>query len=516
MNISPTLKNIVLKSKNKPVFIIGKGPSIDSINCSALPDGLIINLNDSERVHPGQVGIFSANWVRHSLQEHGFSCEYYLAGKPLPSDVSHEVLPPVPIELDHEDLNTLRLEKEEFYDESFVLLNAIKLALLCHKTSKKPVEVYFLGFDFSLQSGSLSVKAGKDWSGAGVQERDAIISAQEIEFKQFLHYFSSGENLKLCHVGEKKYSTINPVAFEREICGVGRVVKNGPIDLYNPDRVLIVAEFTNNHLGDADRLIEMIERSKEAGADLIKVQKRDVDSFYTKEQLNGYYWSPFGETLGDYRRGVELNNELLDILDETCRKNEIEWFCSVLDIQSYNLVNRYQPRLIKVPSTISNHREYHSQLAELYKGIIVVSTGLTESEYIDYVLKTYSDNENLYLLHCISAYPTKQKDCNIAVVREYDRLRLKKDKRIIPGYSSHDIGSQASVLAVASGARMIEKHVTLGNVDWVHFDKVAVDLKSGNFARFVKDVREAEEILGSPEKRILECEHHKYTPKVNQ
>jgi N-acetylneuraminate synthase len=69
------------------------------------------------------------------------------------------------------------------------------------------------------------------------------------------------------------------------------------------------------------------------------------------------------------------------------------------------------------------------------------------------------------------------------------------------------------MLAIASGARMIEKHVKLGDVDWVHFDKVAIDLTTGEFARFVQDLRVAEEIMGSGEKKIFECEHHKYAVK---
>ena len=509
VNISHTLKNIVLKSKGKPVFVIGKGPSIDVINCSSLPDGLVINLNDSERVHTGDVGIFSANWVRHSLQEHGFKCSHYLAGKPLPENVPHDLLPPIPIDLDDEDLNTLRLEKEVFFDESFVLLNAVKLALACQQEIDEAIDVYFLGFDFSTRSGSQASKAGRDRSGADALERDVIISAQESEFKQFMHYFSVGDRLRLHHVGEKAYSDFTPIAFNRRVCGVGRTATYGPIDLANPDRVLIMAEFTNNHLGDPKRLVEMVERAKESGADLIKVQKRDVDNFYTEEQLQSYYWSPFGETMGDYRRGVELSDEMLDLLDVTCRKYEIEWFCSILDFASYKVLKRFEPRLIKVPSTISNHRDYQKQLAENHRGAIVVSTGYTEQEYVDHVLSTYTQSESIYLMHCISAYPTPRNACNVAVVGEYHAIS-RENSRVIPAYSSHDLGSMGSMLAVASGARMIEKHVKLSDVDWVHFDKVAIDLTSGEFARFVQDVRTAEEIKGTGNKKILECEHHKY------
>ncbi len=492
------------------IHVIGKGPSLDTLDLTNLPPGLVINLNDSERITPGDIGIFSANWVRHSLQEEGFRCGFYLAGKPLPGDVPHVVLPPIPIELDQDELEVVRLEKEAFFDESFVLLNAVKVASRIQALRKRPQTVYFLGFDFSLSAGSLSSKAGADRSGATLVERDAIISSQEHGFRQFLHYFGKGDRLKLVHVGNKEYSALSPSDFSRRTSGVRTTPRKGRIDLADPDRVLVVAELTNNHLGDPERLVEMVERATEAGADLIKVQKRDVDSFYTAEQLKSYYWSPFGETLGDYRRGVELNDTLLDLLDETCKRCGIEWFCSVLDIASYEAIRRFEPRLVKIPSTISNHRDYHANIAAAYKGAVVVSTGFTEAEYVEHVLRTYKDNPQIYLLHCVSAYPTPRNACNVGVVRHYHDLRT-RDPRIVPGYSSHDLGSMGCMLAVASGARMLEKHVKLGDVEWVHFDKVAIDLRSDAFARFVIDVRQAEEAVGDGVKRVLDIEHHKYT-----
>jgi sialic acid synthase SpsE len=513
-NISRLIADTASKSSSDRVFIIGKGPSLDAARLDALPSGVVINLNDSERILAGDVGIFSANWVRHSLQEDGFRCGYYLAGKPLPSTVPHALLPPIPLELDGEDFSVVRLERPEFYDETFVLLNALKFADALAKKRAVEIDVYLLGFDFSTTGGSLARKVGADFSGAGAAERDAIISAQDHEFRQFLRYYASGDRLRLHHVGGKDFSDLSTAAFNRRVCGLGTAKDAGPINVGCPDRVLIVAELTNNHLGDADRLVEMVEKAKESGADLIKVQKRDVESFYTKEQLRSYYWSPFGETLGEYRRGVELTDKLLGLLDETCRRCGIEWFCSALDMPSFRSLQRFNPRLLKVPSTISNHRAFHRDLAAQYHGALVVSTGATGPEYADYILETFSQNETIYLLHCISAYPTPRDACNVAVIRSYDSIRAQFPK-IIPGYSSHDLGSLGSMLAVASGARMIEKHVKLHDVEWIHFDKVAIDLATDDFARFVSDVRAAELIVGSAEKRILDCEHHKYQVAEN-
>jgi N-acetylneuraminate synthase len=207
---------------------------------------------------------------------------------------------------------------------------------------------------------------------------------------------------------------------------------------------------------------------------------------------------------------------MLGLLDEACKRCEIEWFCSALDYRSYEMLKVFSPKLLKIPSTISNHVDFHRQIANDYRSAIVVSTGFTEKSYVDYVLETFAENNLIYLLHCVSAYPTPRSACNVAVVRTYSELSVEQNSKslgtkIIPGYSSHDLGSQACMLAVAAGARMLEKHVKLGNADWIHFDKVAVDLESDEFLRFVRDVRVAEEISGSATKRVLDCEHHKYT-----
>ena len=65
-------------------------------------------------------------------------------------------------------------------------------------------------------------------------------------------------------------------------------------------------------------------------------------------------------------------------------------------------------------------------------------------------------------------------------------------------------------MAVAAGAKMIEKHVKLGRVQWAHFDEVALDLATNEFSDFVADIRMAEKIMGAGKKKILASEHHKY------
>jgi N-acetylneuraminate synthase len=504
------IKNTGFGSGVKNIFIIGKGPSIDELDGFPFPEGLILNINDSEKIIQGHIGIFSSNWVRQSLKERGFKCQYYLAGKPLPAIVPHSVLPAIPFEYDGEELTIFRFESDDYYDEPFVLSNALKVCRDIGKLTHTKPNVYLLGFDFSTDKGEISKHLGVDYAKNEI-ERSLVVHSQENEYLQFVKYFQDNPTISLLHVGTKEYSSITSIQFKERFSPIIEVkIEQEPTDqLPQPNKVLIVAELTNNHLGDISRLVEMVERAKEAGADLIKVQKREVDTFYSPEKLSSYYWSPFGKTLRDYRKGVELDEEKLVRLNEVCKSLDIGWFCSVLDFPSFEVINRFSPEFIKIPSTISNHRDFHQQVAKSYQGPIVVSTGYTDQSYEQYILDTFKSNEKIYLLHCISAYPAAMQDCNIAIVKHYADL-AQRYTTLIPGYSSHDLGSFASILAVASGARMLEKHVKLGDIDWVHFDKVALDLKTDSFKKYVKDIRNTETVLGSSLKEILKSEHHKY------
>jgi sialic acid synthase SpsE len=274
-------------------------------------------------------------------------------------------------------------------------------------------------------------------------------------------------------------------------------------------QVKIVAELTTNHFGDRDRLEHLIRASHAAGADYIKLQKRDVDTFYPPAELEATYASPFGTTFGDYRRQLELTAADFEYVDALCASLGVGWFVSVLDRPSFDFVQRFSPRLIKLPSTISGHTGFLDHVARTFSGSVVISTGMTDRSYEDYVLRAFVRAERLYLLQCNSAYPTPAEHCNVAVVRHYRDL-ARVDPRVVPGYSSHDHGWFASALAVGAGARMIEKHVKAGSTPWAHFNNVAVDLCNGDFAAYVARLREAESVLGAPVKGCTESEYHKY------
>lgn len=502
-----SLAGVFRQYPDKPVYVIGKGASLKALPEGFQPAGLILNINDSERLIQGDIAIATEPWVSDYLANHPPSASLYLCNtkQNLPNEL---VLQPMPEDLARDTLVMRRLEEDILFAEPVGIVTAVKICKLLSQFGKKPVEVYFLGFDFdagaALTKGSLK------------PEGDARIGAVKIEsqenlFIQLKHYFADKGHGALLHVGTKPYSSCNIAGFLGEVQDLPRLPVTVPNTWEDAQRtrVLVVAEFTNNHLGDHQRLKRMVRLARNAGADLIKVQKRDVDSFYRRDQLDSYYWSPFGNTLGDYRWGVELSHEGFAALDEECKRNRMGWFASILDLPSYRFLQPFGDRIIKLPSTISNHREYHEQISKHHTGGVVVSTGMTDVAYEQHVLENFGNKSPLFLLQCTSAYPAPVESCQISVVRHY-RILAEKYPNLIPGFSSHDPGSTGSMMAVAAGARMIEKHVSLGKVDWIHFDKVAMDLESGEFARFVSDIRTAEKYCGTEAKLIQASEHHKY------
>jgi sialic acid synthase SpsE len=281
--------------------------------------------------------------------------------------------------------------------------------------------------------------------------------------------------------------------------------KTGEIINKRDTDVEIVAEITTNHFGDTNRLIQLITAAKSAGADSIKLQMRDVQTFYSKEKLESEYISPFGTTFFDYRINLELTDEQLLVVDDLCKRLNINYFFSVLDRKSYDRLIKFKPYRIKLPSTISNKKDYIEFVFENFKGEIVVSTGMTDQNFVDYIRLISVKTNKLFLLHCISSYPVNIFHSNLKIIYNYAELA----PNIIAGYSSHDIGYLGSMFAVFSGAKMIEKHVKLGNSDFAHFDETALDINL-EFPEFVEKIRDAEIIYGRGQKMILSCEDHKY------
>jgi N-acetylneuraminate synthase len=503
---STLLKNVESIYSTDTIFILGKGPSADLVRPEIFTSSLVIGVNDAERLAPADVTIFHAPWVERALAASGFRSRLYLAPAPFHSG-GRDVLvcPFVPLTQASSDLMMQRFLSENFSIEEVLFISALQLARKVAELRGRKQTVYMVGFDFDPAAGYSKLFDNAQPEGTE-SLRSLRISPQEHYFVHALYVLRNSQ-IEVKHVGTRSFSVLTPADLNESLAGRRKAPTTAP-----GSHVAIVAELTTNHFGDRSRLERMIRASHAAGADYVKLQKRDVEGFYTAEQLASPYVSPFGATFGDYRRQLELDRDDFAFVGALCKELGLGWFASVLDQPSFEYMLDLAPAMMKLPSTISEHTEYLGYVANNYSGKLVLSTGMTDESYERLVLQMFSRCEQLYLLQCNSAYPTPLEDCNVAVVRHYHELS-RAQPRLVPGYSSHDFGWQASALAVAAGARMLEKHVKLGNTEWAHFDAVAVDLTTPQFMDYTSQIREAEIILGSDIKKVNSSEHHKYFRK---
>lgn len=513
------IRNTASRLQTNKIFILGKGSSISKIKKKILSEGIVININDSERFYPGQFCFVHSLWALESIKANGFKADCYLSSRKLPANIKCEQIPYEPETFDSTEKTLANIENGKLTVSDFLFISALKLALFIASESNQKLEVYFLGFDFYTST----FKVVEDFSNHLPEYTEMVLKSQESVFKKIKKYFTNHPAINIIHVGNRQFSDISLLAFNNAGKVIDRIDLNKINNqLYNEliikienSEPIIVAELTNNHIGDEGRLRAMVRLAKEAGADAVKVQKREVNTFYTEAELNSYYVSPFGNTLKDYRERVELNDYLFGVLIDECNKNEIFWYTSILDMASFNYIQKYELPLIKLPSTISNHRNFLSDFAAEYSKDIVVSTGFSGQEYENFVLNTFTKNRRLFMLQCTSSYPAPPEACQVSVVRHYSELRNEKYNNLYPGYSSHDVGSLASTLTVAAGALMIEKHVKLGNLDWVHFDGVALDLTTSEFKKYIIDIKRAQTICGTKQKTTHPLEDHKYKTNEN-
>lgn len=234
--------------------------------------------------------------------------------------------------------------------------------------------------------------------------------------------------------------------------------------------VEFVAEFTTNHMGNLNLLLKMAEVAKESGADWIKMQRKDVDTFYSQEKLDREYDSPYGKTYGDYRRMFEFSYEQMHLFNAKCMELDIPWFSTVQDITSLLWYEEHfdLPRY-KISSSKSHDVEFIANFLHLVPKDkeVVISVAGQSLDGINWLMKKFSEYKKVYILHCVAEYPCKFSSAHLGNILEIKELAKKYDN-IHVGYSGHEQGIIPSLRAVALGAEMVERHFALSTKSFVH------------------------------------------------
>lgn len=246
------------------------------------------------------------------------------------------------------------------------------------------------------------------------------------------------------------------------------------------------AEFTTNHMGNLNVLLRMVERAAKAGASFIKMQIKDVESFYSQEKLDAAYDSPYGHTYREYRTIFEFGPEDFDRFDTKCREVGVPWFATAQDLPSLEFMLTWDLPLYKVASCNSRN---HLLLQEIARQVpqdktIVCSVAGSTLAQVEQMLRIFPHHK-IFILHCVAEYPCKDTNLRLGNI-----TRLKKefeDDRVKIGYSGHEQGWVASIVAAHLGAHLIERHFCLSRHSFVHH--IECSLEPEEFAHLVSTVK---------------------------
>ena len=260
----------------------------------------------------------------------------------------------------------------------------------------------------------------------------------------------------------------------------------------------VIAEIGINHNGDIDLAKRLISVAVASGCDAVKFQKRTVDVVYTPEELAKARESPFGNTNGDLKRGLEFGQEEYEDIDAYCKAVQIDWFASCWDEQSVDFINQFDVPCFKIASASLTDDNLLRHTRATGKPLIL-STGMSTLEEIDHALDVLG-KKDLILLHACSTYPALYEELNLRAIP-----KLRQRYGLPVGYSGHETGIPSTVAAVVLGACCVERHITMDRAMWG--SDHAASLEPNGITRVVRDIRLIEQSLGDGEKRVFEREY---------
>lgn len=260
-------------------------------------------------------------------------------------------------------------------------------------------------------------------------------------------------------------------------------------------RAFIISEIGNNHNGSFERAIEMVDKSKEMGADAVKFQMRHLSSLYRESTISKKSDDLGTEYILDLLSKFELSIDEQAKLMEHCKEKEILYFCTPWDHDSVEVLEKLKVPVYKVASADLTNLPLIDKLIKTQKPLIL-STGMSTPEEVsittDYIKER---TNNFVLLHCNSTYPAPDQDINLNWMH-----RLKEMHDYI-GYSGHERGIEISLASIALGACVLERHFTLDrNMEGPDH---AASLEYDEFKNLISGVRRIESALGNSSKRKL-------------
>ncbi len=265
-------------------------------------------------------------------------------------------------------------------------------------------------------------------------------------------------------------------------------------EINDQSRVFIIAEISANHDGDIEIAKETIRAAKRAGADAIKMQTYKPETITlncTNDDFKvqgGTIWD--GKFLHDLYKEASLPWEWHKELFELARNEGLICFSTPFDFSAVDFLEELGCPIYKVASFEISDIPLIEYIAKKQKPIIM-STGIASFDDIKLAVETCrkAGNNNITILKCTSSYPAPIEEANLLMMQKFA-----KDFNVKVGLSDHTIGNLVPILAVASGASVIEKHFKLN--DKVGGPDASFSIDEEEFKILVDEVRKAELVMG--------------------
>lgn len=262
--------------------------------------------------------------------------------------------------------------------------------------------------------------------------------------------------------------------------------------------VYIVGEIGINHNGELDTAFQLIDSAVRAGCDAVKFQKRTPELCVPAEQRDIERDTPWGRmTYLAYRHQVEFGVDEYQAINDYCRNQGIDWFASCWDQPSVDFIEQFDPVCYKIASASVTDNELLAHTAATGRPIIL-SSGMSTMEEVRRAVDQIG-LEQLVLTHSTSSYPCKAEELNLRMI-----TTLAKEFSCPIGYSGHEAGLTTTYAAVAIGACLVERHITLDRAMWG--SDQAASVEPWGLVRLVRDIRNIEKALGDGVKQVYESE----------
>ncbi len=267
-------------------------------------------------------------------------------------------------------------------------------------------------------------------------------------------------------------------------------------------QVYLIAEIGQNHNGSIEKAKQLIDMAAMPvfhnqkllpGVNAVKFTVRDLEHEASNSMMDSNYHSKhaFAETYRKHRQALELSYDDIYKLRQHAKRKGLDF---ILTICQHTIVDKFAPLadMFKVASRDVSNIPLIEKLSKYVDKEIIISNGFNNIS--DIVLAVHKlKYAKVNILHCTSKYPTPYDKCDLSGIRELKEyfLYYKNVKRI--GYSDHTSGILAPSIAVAMGAQMIEKHITLDRNS--KGTDHAGSLEPEGLMRVIRDIRNAQIML---------------------